>query len=166
MQKNAPYANTAIILSLGSVTGLKYRTINCIECGNPIIERSGDSFSRLTGNMPENAHISADGTIKSICNKCLQKYTIVLSQSVQSIKYDSIPLYMQPESIFMEVEPSKRLRDVYCMECGKAFFSVSDRIKMISDNTIPFSILDPDKLGSMEVWCKFHHCKQRWSVMT
>jgi hypothetical protein len=51
------------------------------------------------------------------------------------------------------------------MECGKAYYSISDRIKLISDNTIPFEMLDPAKFGPMEVWCKFHHCKQRWSVM-
>lgn len=165
MQKNAPYANAAIPLSLNSVVGLRYKTINCIECGRPILERNNDRMLRLNNNAPTVAHVGADGTISCVCSNCSQKYTVVITFNMQSSMHNAVPLYMQPQSIFMAIEPVKKLRDVYCMECGKAFYSVSDRVKMVSDNMIPVNMLDPDKLGPMEVWCKFHHCKQRWSVM-
>jgi hypothetical protein len=164
MEKIAPFADISIPLSLGSVTGLKYKTINCMECGNPILERNGEKILRVRQNSyPDEARLSADGTIPVICSSCAQKYSLTFSVTVGMSS--SLPLYMQPQSIYMAIEPHKKLRDVYCMECGKAFYSISDRINLVSDNVIPFDMLDPAKMGPMEVWCKFHHCKQRWSVM-
>lgn len=164
MAKIAPFADTVIALALGSTTGLKYKTLNCIECGHPVLERSSDRMFRLNNNQPEVAKVSHDGTIPATCANCTQRYSVIISVSPPS--QSSIPLYMQPQTIFMAAVPNKKLRDTYCMECGKAFYSVSDRINLLSDNVIPFEMLDPLKLGPMEVWCKFHHCKQRWSVMT
>lgn len=165
MAKIAPFASTVISLSLGSITGLKYKTLNCVECGNPILERNSDRMFRLNAqDQPELARPSVDGTISVKCGKCSQKYSLVISFSATpSI---DMPLYMQPQSLFITAVPDKKLRDTYCMECGKAFYSISDRIQLLSDNTMPFDMLDPAKLGPMEVWCKFQHCKQRWSVMT
>jgi hypothetical protein len=166
MPKIAPHANISIPLSLGSITGLRYKTMHCIECGEPIIERNNEKMLRVGSNdMPEIAHVGADGSIPCVCRKCSQKYSIVVALSTKMSANVGIPLYMQPQSIFMIPEPVKRLRDVYCMECGKAFYSISDRVKLVSDNTMPTEILDPNRLGPMEVWCKFHYCKQRWSIM-
>jgi len=165
MEKIAQFASIAIPLSLSSTTGLKYKTLCCVECGHPILERSSDRMFRIGAtDLPELARVGADGTIPSVCRKCTQKYTITISMNMQSPGVN-VPLYMQPQSIFLAVEPVKKLRDTYCMECGKAFYSISDRIKLLSDNTVPFDLLDPTRFGPMEVWCKFHHCKQRWSVM-
>lgn len=165
MAKIAPFADIPIDLSFSSTSGSRYRTLNCIECGHPIIERSGDDIYRITNDYPERAKAGADGTIPTKCDRCTQSFKVVVSVAVVTSK-SGIPLYMQPQSLFLEVSSSKKLRDTYCVECGKAFYSVSDRIGSISDNTIPFDLLDPLKLGPMEVWCKFNHCKQRWSVMT
>lgn len=165
MEKTAPFASIAIPLSLGSITGLKYKTLSCVECGHPILERSSDRMFRISSkDMPEEARIGADGTIPAICGRCTQKYSITISLGI-STKVNDIPLYMQPQSMFITVSPTKKLRDVHCLECGKAFYSVSDRINLMTDNTVPLEMINPLKLGPMEVWCKFHHCKQRWSVM-
>lgn len=164
MEKIAPFADIAINLSFSSTTGLRYRTLNCIECGHPIIERSGDDIYRITNDFPERARVGVDGSIPTRCDKCTQSFKIVLAVTVVS-QQQGIPLYMQPQSIFLTVSQTKKLRDTYCMECGKAFYSVSDRIDSLSDNTIPFELLDPERLGPMEARCKFQHCKQRWSVM-
>lgn len=161
----APFASTAIRLDLGSVTGLKYKTLHCNECGEPFIERNGDDMFRVSKDWPEKAHVGADGTIPTTCSKCTQKYVIIISHNVTHVK-DGVPLYMQPQSVFMAITATKKLRDTHCLECGKAYYSVSDRVNSISDNTIPFDLLDLAKLGPMEVWCKYQHCKQRWSIMT
>lgn len=164
MLKIAPFADIAIDLSFSSTTGPRYRTLNCIECGNLIIERSGDDIYRIANDYPERARVSADGTIPTRCDRCTQKFSITVSTGFATSR-SSIPLYMQPQSIFLKVSPTKKLRDTYCMECGKAFYSISDRINSLSDNTVPFGMLDPARFGPMEAWCKFQGCKQRWSVM-
>lgn len=164
MQANAPFASTAITLSLGSTTGLKYKTLNCIECGDPLVERNGDVMYRISKDWPEQARVSANGTIPTTCSKCTQKYVIVISHNVTTVM-DGVPLYMQPQSVFIAITGTKKLRDTHCLECGKAYLSLSDRVNSISDNIIPFDLLDPDKLGPLEVWCKYQHCKQRWSIM-
>lgn len=160
----SPYADVPIVLSLGSITGMRYRTYNCMECGGPLLERSSDKVFRFSNDMPQEAHVGASGAIDAVCDKCKQKYAVTISEEVQSA-YSNLPLYMQPQAIFVTVEPQKKLRDVYCMECGHAFYSISDRIKLLVDNVVPFEYLDPMKLGPMEARCKFHHCKQRWNVM-
>ena len=165
MQKNAVFADIAIILNLNSTTGLKYTTKNCIECGSPLVERNGDDLFRITNSYPQLARPNKDGVIPTACNRCQQKYDIVISHNVNKA-LEGVPLYMQPQTIFMAVSSDKKLRDTHCLECGKALYSVSDRYSSLSDNTIPFDLLDPNKLGPMEVWCKFQHCKQRWSIMT
>lgn len=164
MEKTAPFASIVIPLSLSSTTGLKYKTLNCIECGQPFIERNGDSMYRVSKDWPEQAHVAADGTIPTTCSNCSQKYSITMASITSNPA--GVPLYMQPQSVFVTISATKKLRDTYCLECGKAFYSVSDRISSLSDNTIPFDLLDPLKMGPMEVWCKFQHCKQRWSIMT
>lgn len=161
---DAPYASTAIPLYLGSVVGLRYRTLNCIECGRPFIERNADIVLRIgQDNSSRQAHVSADGMIHGQCGKCQQKYTLTLSMAVSTSR-GGIPLFMQPQALVITNEPVKKLRDTHCLECGKAFFSISDRVKMIADNVAPVSTLPIDKVGPMESRCRFQHCKQRWYV--
>jgi hypothetical protein len=163
MQKNAPYADTPIPLSLRSLTGLRYRTLNCMECGHAFIERSSTQIFRFSNDSPEVAHVAADGLIHSTCPGCTQKYTLTVAVDMDSGRSD-LPLYLQPQSIFVISEPVKKLRDVFCLECGKAFYSISDRIKLLVDNVTPIEMLDADRLGPMEARCKFQHCKQRFYV--
>lgn len=164
MQNVAPYASTPIALSLRSLTGLRYRTLSCMECGNPFLERNSERIFRMGNNdMPEEAHTSADGAIYSTCGKCTQQYTVTISLTATSV-HSEVPLYLQPQSMFITSEPQKKLRDTYCLECGKAFYSISDRIKLLVDNVTPIDLIDASQLGPMEARCKFQHCKQRWYV--
>lgn len=164
MLKIAPYANKQIPISLGSTTGLRYKTVHCIECGAPIIERNNTQIFRLgVKDMPEVVKLSVDGSMNTHCHRCSQRYSLIVDTNSSSLN-SGVPLYMQPQSIFMAIEPVKKLRDIYCIECGKAFYSISDSMKLISDNTMPIDMLDPEQYGPFESWCKFHHCKQRWSI--
>lgn len=159
----APFADFTIHLSLGSVTGIKYRTINCLECGEPVLEQSGDKILRLRQNShPDEAHVSSDGTIPAMCSNCAQKYSLVIAARVVK---SQVSLYMHPESLHLEATSRKKLRDTRCMECGKSFFSISDRVKLVSDNIVPMNMLDKVKMGPTEAWCRFYKCKQRWRVM-
>lgn len=158
----APYADTALTLSLTSATGLRYRTVHCLECGREIIERNKDDVFRIGAvDEPREAKAAADGFIHSTCSRCLQTYLVQISEQVAP-SMSGIPLYMQPQSLFIETERRKHLRDIFCMECGKAYFSVSDRMTMVVDNVAPAQLWDKGRMGPMEARCKFQHCKQRW----
>lgn len=160
----APYSETTISVSLGSVTGLRYRTLNCMECGQPFMERNSDKMFRL-GNkdLTEEAKPDSGGSIATTCGNCLQKYTVTISTAAQ-ITSTMIPLHMQPQTLFITNEPVKKLRDTFCLECGKAFYSISDRIKLLMDSVTPIELIGVGRLGPMESRCKFQHCKQRWYI--
>lgn len=166
MNTIAPYAETAIALSLGSTTGFKYREYSCIECGNTIVERNNDRIILFSNQVPTDAKTDSDGHIQTICDRCEQKYLITISLQQTQNSTSNLPLYMHPQTLFVSVTPAKKLRDVHCIECGHSFYSVSDRVNMIVDNAIPFDVLDPERLGPMEARCHFPRCKQYWRVMT
>lgn len=160
----APYADKAIPLSLKSLTGLRYRTLNCMECGQPFLERNKDQIFRIgTNDMPGEVHIDPSGVIVGVCGNCTQKYTVTIALTVEQDR-EGIPLYMQPQSLYLTSEPTKKLRDIFCLECGKAYYSISDRIQQMVDNIVPPEYLDVSRLGPMEARCKYQHCRQRWYV--
>ena len=158
---SAPYASKVIPLFLNSLTGLKYRTLSCMECGEDFFERNSDRMVRLGNkNLPSEAHIDSSGKIDCNCGRCNQQYSVTLSLSV--VSNSGVPLYMQPQSIYVISEPQKKFRNVYCLECGKAFFSISDRIQQVTDNVTPVNLITG--MGAMEARCKFQHCKQSWAI--
>lgn len=165
MHVNAPYANTPIVISLTAISGLRTRTLNCMECGAPFMERNSDMrlFRLNSQDMPEEATVGVNGYIDGICGNCSQKYAVTVSVNVERA-LGSLPLYMQPESVFVVSTPDKHFRDIYCFECGKAFFSISDRINSLIDDSTPISLIEPDRLGPIEPRCKFNYCKQRYHV--
>lgn len=160
----APYATIVIPLYLGSVTGMRYRTLNCMECGAEFMERNNDMMYRLN-DSDSPAEISLNGSVElARCGNCQQQYAIQASLLV-SLEMGGIPLYLQPQSVYISIEPVKRLRYMHCMECGKAFHSISDRIRQVVDNRVPFEQLDPLKLGPLEVLCHRQNCGQTWALI-
>lgn len=162
---SAPYADIEIPLFLGSNTGMKYRMLNCMECGSPFLERQADVMYRLNDtSQPAQINIVDGVILHTSCGKCSQKYTVSM---VIDIKYDTnaIPLYIQPQSVYIISEPQKRLRFIHCLECGHSFHSISDRIDSMSDNRIPFEFVDLERLGPIETMCHFSKCSQAWSLM-
>lgn len=163
-QNDAPYADIAIPLYLSSVTGMRYRTLNCMECGTEFLERNNDTMYRIgDDSLPSEIAISS-ASVKAKCGNCSQWYAVQVSLSV-NVAVDSVPLYLQPQSIYVVIEPAKKLRYVHCLECGKAFHSLSDRIAQVVDNRVPFEYLSPSRLGPMEAICSFNNCKQTWAMM-
>lgn len=161
----APYASEPIAISLMSTTGLKYRTLNCFECGSPFIDRENEYLYRVgVKDLPEEAHASVDGIVLTHCGNCQQQYSLAVAAIVSSAT--SVQLYLQPQSIYLSVEPVKQFRDTFCMECGKAYFSISDRIKSVVDNIVPLGLADVSKLGDVEARCNWRGCKARWHFRT
>lgn len=160
----APYAEIIIPLYLTSVTGFKYRTLNCMECGHEFLERNNDTLYRLNDeSMP--AEITLDGSAElAMCGNCQQKYLVQVSLNVV-LEDGGIPLYMQPQSVYIAVDIAKKLRYLHCLECGKPFHSISDRISQVVDNRIPFELVDPAKIGPLEALCHSQHCGQTWAIM-
>lgn len=162
--QNAAYANIPIPLSLQSTTGMRYRTLSCVECGRSFLDREGDQLYRVgVKDMPEEAHAGVDGVIPTICGNCRQAYAVTFSLAVQ-VSRSAMPLNMQPQSIYLYSEPIKHFRDTHCMECGKVYFSFSDRIKLIVDSVNPTEQYDVGQAGAMEARCNWRGCKQRWVV--
>lgn len=161
---SAPYATTPIPLYLSSVTGMRYRSINCVECGAEFLERNNDTMYRLNDSeLPAEVQVSA-ASVKAKCGNCQQWYGIQVSLDV-TLEQGGIPLYLQPESIYLTVEATKRLRYLHCMECGKPFHSISDRVSQVIDNRVPFEYLAPGRFGPLEALCHYNNCGQTWALM-
>lgn len=160
----APYADTIIPLYLNSVTGMRYRTLNCMECGAEFLERNNDTMYRLNDpDLP--TEIAIDGASAKVkCGKCQQWYGVQVSVAV-TYEAGGVPLYMQPQSVYLRVDVIKKLRYLHCLECGKSFHSISDRISQVIDNRVPFEHLDPAKIGPIEALCHAQNCGQTWALM-
>jgi len=161
---SAPYATVAIPLYLTSTTGMRYRTLNCMECGQEFLERNNDTMYRIN-DTSQPAEIAINGQpTNAICGNCMQQYVVTVSLTV-NVQQDSVPLYLQPQSLYIVADSTKKLRYVHCLECGKAFHSISDRISQVVDNRIPFEYLSPSRLGPVEAICSYNNCRQTWSLM-
>lgn len=162
--QTAPYAEVAIPLYLGSTTGFRYRTLNCMECGAEFIERNNDSLFRLNDETQPTEVILDGAVVLARCGNCSQKYVIQVSLVVGLIE-GGVPLYLQPQSVYIAIDSVKRLRYLHCLECGKPFHSISDRIRQVVDNRVPFEQLDPLKIGPIEALCHKQSCGQTWTLM-
>ena len=135
-----------------------------MECGQEFLERNGDRMYRIGDvSQPNEIQVSAEEVL-AVCSKCTQQYSVTVAITV-TYEQDNIPLYMQPQSIYLSVSEQKKLRYVHCLECGKAFHSISDRIGQIVDNRVPFEYLSSAKLGPIEALCSFNRCGQTWSFV-
>jgi DNA-directed RNA polymerase subunit RPC12/RpoP len=160
----APYATVVIPLFLSSLTGFRYRTINCMECGAEFIERNNDMLYRLNDDS-QPAEIAINGEVTNArCGRCQQSYTVMVSLNV-NLDQNGIPMHLQPQSVYIASETVKKLRYLHCMECGKPFHSISDRIRQVVDNRVPFEHLDPNKIGVLEALCHAQSCGQTWALM-
>lgn len=160
----APYAATLIPLFLTSVSGFRYRTLNCMECGAEFLERNNNMLYRLNDESRP-AEVIIDGTLlPATCGRCQQRYAVQVSLNV-TLQEGGIPLYLQPESVYIAVNSVKKLRYIFCLECGTAFYSISDRISQVVDNRVPFEFVSPTKIGPIETLCHRQNCGQTWTLM-
>jgi DNA-directed RNA polymerase subunit RPC12/RpoP len=160
----APYATVAIPMFLSSTTGFRYRTINCMECGAEFLERNNDMLYRLN-DASQPAEIAINGEVThAICGRCQQSYSIMVSINV-ALEREGVPMHLQPQSVYIASETVKKLRYLHCMECGKPFLSISDRIRQVVDNRLPFELFSPEKVGSFEALCHASNCGQTWALM-
>ena len=163
MQRSAPYASTPISVFLRAVNGPRYRTLSCVECAQEFLSRENEAFFRIgVRDLPGRAQIDEVGGIETHCGNCRQKYRVFFNLQMQVNRGNALA-YQLAQTVFLEPEAVKRSRDTYCMECHHAYFSVSDRVHMISDDQVPIKNIT-EGLGPLEVRCKFQRCKQRWSI--
>lgn len=160
----APYAEIAIPLYLSSITGLRYRTLNCLECGAEFLERNNDNFFRLNDESQPTEVMLNGAVMGARCGNCSQQYSVMVSLQV-SYESGGVSLNLQPQSIYIKSDSLKKLRYVHCLECRRPFQTISDRIAMVVDNRVPFEYLDPAKIGVIETLCHNYQCKQTWAIM-
>jgi hypothetical protein len=134
-----------------------------MECGAEFLERNNDMMYRLNDtSMPGEITLTGQ-SVKAKCGNCNQWYGVMISLDVTYA--GDIPLHLQPQSVYIKVDSAKKLRYLHCLECGKPFHSISDRIHQVIDNRIPFEFLDPSKIGVMESLCRGQNCGQTWALM-
>jgi transcription elongation factor Elf1 len=143
---------------------MRYRTLNCVECGSEFLERNNDELYRLNDDSQPNEVAISASTIMAMCGNCMQQYHVNISLSV-AVDNNSVALYLQPESMYLAIEHAKKLRFLHCMECGKPFHSLSDRVSQVIDNRVPFEYVDPSRLGPLEARCTSGRCKQAWALI-
>jgi hypothetical protein len=164
VKPHAPYASTVIPLYLSSVTGMRYRTIHCIECGAEMLERNSETLYRLNDDSrPTEVSISAVQN-DVLCGNCQQAYAINVSLAVQ-YNPDGPALHLHPQTIQLAIVPDKKLRNIHCIESGHVFHALADRIGYISDNRVPMEYIDPMKAGPQEAICRAQNCHQLWAIM-
>lgn len=135
-----------------------------MECGAEFIERNNDMMFRLN-DSDSPAEILIDGTLlPAKCGRCQQSYIIQSSLNVV-LEVGGIPMHLQPQSVYIVSDIDKHLRYLHCLECGKPFHSISDRIRQVVDNRVPFEQLDPAKIGPLEALCHAQSCGQTWALM-
>jgi hypothetical protein len=159
----APHASIAIPLHLSSITGLRHRTLNCLECGQPFLERNTGQLYRLHDtSRPELVRVAGQA-IPATCGRCSQTYQVHISLEVT---YDvQQPLHSQAQSIVLVPSSIKHSRYLYCLECGKKFHGMADRISIVSDNMIPLEHISQGRMGPLEALCSSKHCRQVWALM-
>lgn len=112
--------------------------------------------------QPRQAHVDESGGIRANCPDCAQKYIVTVSLTIER----SVTILASiNESIYFVAVPNKERRYTRCMECGKAFHIMNDRISQVVDNAMPLEFIDKSKLAPLEAMCGFSRCRQQWSFM-
>lgn len=72
--------------------------------------------------------------------------------------YNQMPITLSLVSI-----PTKVYRDVYCIECGRPFITLTDKFMTIVDAAIQVNIMR-GKERVVEARCSNHYCKQHYHM--
>ncbi len=161
---NAPYADKPINISIMSVTTTSYRLFHCLECGRKFMERYEGAFWRVGDNTSPRQIRLDGGYILSKCPECLQKYIITISTYPKTIRPTTF-INEQSQSIYFKPELDKHERYTRCMECGKAYQTISDRIDSVVDSALPDEYRDNSKMAPFQAICKFNRCRQHWVLV-
>lgn len=82
----------------------------------------------------------------------------VTVRSQRRTPYNTLPITLSYISI-----DRKLYRDIFCVECGKPFMAISDKIVSIMDSAVPIEHLRGDS-KLIETRCKGHYCKQHYNI--
>lgn len=112
--------------------------------------------------QPRQAHVDESGGMRAICPNCCQKYVVSVSLTIER---STVVLASINQSIYFTSVLEKQRRNTRCMECGKSFHIMNDRISQVVDNAMPVEYMDKTKLAPLEAICGFNRCRQQWSFM-
>lgn len=160
----APYAANVIPLHLSSLTGLRHRTLRCMECGTDFLERNNDTAYRIGDPTRPTSIAISSSPIPAMCSHCSQQYEVHIAITVTLTRED-VPLHQQPQSIYISSTLTKHHRLLHCLECGSAFQRISDRVTQVSDNHIDNTMLPPERLGAIGTLCVAKRCRQSWAFI-
>lgn len=74
------------------------------------------------------------------------------------------PYHQQPMSLVFKAIKQKVFRQLHCMECGQPFADITDKVVIAYDGATPMERYEPDKMGTVEVHCPRHQCKQYYRL--
>ena len=73
------------------------------------------------------------------------------------------PYHEVPMTLVLKSIDRKAYRDIYCMECGRPFLSISDKFVSIIDAAFPVQMARPKEM-IIGPRCGNHYCKQRYNI--
>lgn len=74
------------------------------------------------------------------------------------------PYNQQPITVLIKAVKQKVFRQLHCLECGRPFLDITDKILSVSDSVTPIEQLNPDEVGIIEAHCSRHDCKQYYRM--
>lgn len=160
----APYADTAIELSMLSTSSERYKTYYCVECNHPFLQRDNSKIYRLNNNDEPSTAYFDNGTVLTKCAVCSQKYVASLVMRVVPVRVDE-PISHIPQSIYLKPSEHKVSRYIRCLDCGYSFCTLADRIERIVDNSLPLEYVTISKVAPVEARCRANRCRQRWVLV-
>lgn len=74
------------------------------------------------------------------------------------------PYYQLPISLVNKAIRQKVYRPLFCIECRWPLAEITDKVVIVSDNSVIIEQLIPDRIGMVEIHCSNHRCKQYYRM--
>lgn len=74
------------------------------------------------------------------------------------------PFNTMPITLVLTTLTQKAYRRLHCLECGRPFLDITDKVATATEGTQPVDQMKPDQKGFIEPHCHFHYCKQYYRI--
>ena len=74
------------------------------------------------------------------------------------------PYNTLPITLVLTTITQKSYRRLHCLECGKPFLDITDKVATATEGAQPIEDLRPNALGFVEPHCRTHTCKQYYRI--
>lgn len=74
------------------------------------------------------------------------------------------PYHTMPITLVLTTLTQKVYRRLFCMECGKPFLDITDKVASATEGVEPLDQMQPNEKGFIEPHCHNHLCKQYYRI--